>query len=80
MAQKEPSKLKMAYDAKADVLYASKGAPRPCISEETEEGILLRRDKNTREVVGFTIINYSRKKARGELKTIPYFPSVILPE
>lgn len=71
--------VKFDYDKEADVLYAYIGKPRTAYCEETLEGILIRRDPKTNRVVGFTIINYSRKKARGQLGSIPHFPSITLP-
>ena len=48
--------LKFQYDEHADVLYISVSSPRPAISEEIEEGVLLRRDPKTQQVVGLTIL------------------------
>ncbi len=44
------------YDRKADVLYISFGPPRPAIGLETEEGLVLRLDPDTDELVGVTIV------------------------
>lgn len=49
------------YDKKADVLYLSIGAPRPAISEELGDDILLRHDIETGEVVGLTIFNLASR-------------------
>ena len=51
----------LLYDKKADVLYLSIGDPRPAISEEVGDDILLRRDLETDEVVGLTILNLSTR-------------------
>jgi len=72
-------KIKYKYDERSDVLYASIGNPRPGISEEPFDGILIRRDANTGEVIGFTIINYSRQKRDGFIRKIPYFEDVEIP-
>ena len=69
------------YDKDRDVLYAFVGRPRPCVSVETPHGVLLRRDMETGEFVGFTIINYARKLQRGSLKSIvltAQFPHVVV--
>ena len=58
MAQKD---LGLSYDPEADVLYCSYGPPREAVSEETSEGIIVRRDPETREVVGFTVLDFSRR-------------------
>jgi uncharacterized protein YuzE len=51
----------LLYDKNADVLYLSIGDPRPAISEEVGDDILLRRDLETNEVVGLTILNLSTR-------------------
>jgi uncharacterized protein YuzE len=58
MAQKD---LGLSYDPQADVLYCSYGPPREAVSEETSRGIIIRRDPETREVVGFTVLDFSRR-------------------
>lgn len=49
------------YDEDADVLYVSIGKPRKAVSREIEDGILVRCDINTDEVVGVTILHYLRR-------------------
>jgi hypothetical protein len=60
MAQTE-LELKMKYDPEGDVLYGSLGEPRAAISVETEKGIVYRLDPDTDEVVGFTVIDFSKR-------------------
>ena len=50
--------LTFSYDEHADVLYIAVGAPRAAISEELDEGIVLRRDPKTKQVVGLTIVDF----------------------
>jgi len=57
MAQKN---LAISYDPKADVLYCFYGAPQEAISEEVEGGVILRRDPDSREIVGFTVLDFLR--------------------
>lgn len=57
--------LNLIYDQKRDVLYLHYGPPRPAISEEIEPGCLIRRDFETNEVVGITVIGFAK---RGEWK------------
>ncbi len=60
------------YDKNADVLYISVGDPRPAISEELDDDVLLRRDIQTNEVVGLTILNLSsRFGSLQEAQTLP---------
>ena len=52
--------VNFAYDPKADVLYVSQGDPRPAISEEIEPGVLLRKDPDTGEVIGMTVVDFTK--------------------
>ncbi|MBI3304700.1 MAG: DUF2283 domain-containing protein [Deltaproteobacteria bacterium] len=62
--------LQYFYDAEADVLYLSKGEPRTDVdSDEVGEGIIARFDPITREVVGFTILNFLKRAE----KVLPAF-------
>lgn len=79
VAKTDKINLSFDYDRERDVLYAFKGKPQQAISEETPNGVLIRRAINTKEIVGFTIYNYSRKKKRGLLGEIPHFPHIKLP-
>jgi uncharacterized protein YuzE len=51
------------YDKESDVLYLSIGDPRPAISREIGDDVLLRVDPDTEEVVGLTILNLSARFA-----------------
>lgn len=55
MATAPPAPL-INYDGEADVLYISFGAPRPAICIEPEEGLVLRLDPETDQLIGVTII------------------------
>ena len=54
-------KLDISYDPAADVFYCSFGDPREAIGTEVEEGVIVRSDPETNEVVGITIIDFSRR-------------------
>lgn len=56
----------MDYDRAADVLYISLGPPRPAVGLEPEEGLVLRLDPETDELVGVTIVG-----ARARLQPQP---------
>lgn len=43
------------YDADADVLYLSIGSPRPAVSVDLGEGLIVRYDEVEDEVVGLTV-------------------------
>ena len=65
--------LQYFFDKEADILYVSQGDPRPdADSEEVSDGVVARFDPVTREVVGFTILNFLKRAERG-------LPAVVLP-
>ena len=65
----EKSKLIISYDKEADVAYLSFGKPRPSVSEEVDDYVLVRRDPKTNENRGVTITNFSRYfTAKKEMK------------
>jgi uncharacterized protein YuzE len=57
------NELKMSYDRDADVLYCSFGEPQEAISVEADDGIIVRRNPETNEIVGYTIINFFKRFA-----------------
>jgi len=46
------------YDKDSDVMDISLGKPKVAISEEVDDDIVVRIDPNSREIIGFTIINF----------------------
>lgn len=56
----EKNKLIVTYDREADVAYLSFGEPKPSVTEELDDYVLVRRDPKTREVRGITITNFSQ--------------------
>ncbi|MBZ0316059.1 MAG: DUF2283 domain-containing protein [Anaerolineae bacterium] len=60
--------MQLAYDREADVLYLSVGNPRPAISREIGDDVLLRIDAETGQVVGITVLNLS---TRASLEQLP---------
>lgn len=71
--------LTFDYDASSDVLYAFVGESHGNCGMDTEEGVILRVDSTTHQIVGFTIVNYHAKLRSGILKTIPGFGQIDLP-
>lgn len=54
--------LNFLYDKEADILYVSKGKPsKLASSDEEKDEVVVRRDPDTQEVSGVTIINFSKK-------------------
>jgi hypothetical protein len=46
------------YDEASDVLYLSLGEPRPALTHEDREGLLIRNDPQTGELIGVTVLSY----------------------
>jgi len=47
------------YDKDSDVMDISLGKPKIAISEEADDDIIVRIDPRSREIIGFTIINFT---------------------
>lgn len=56
--------MSVTYDLRNDVLYFSYGKPREAISEETEDGIWVRRDPYSDEIVGCTVPDFRQRFER----------------
>lgn len=56
--------LTYRYDDSEDILYVSIGSPIEAICLEEEDGVLIRVDPDTDEVVGFTIIDFLERTRR----------------
>lgn len=63
--------LNINYDKKNDILYISIGEPVPSISEEQEEGIVIRRNMITNAISGVTILDYKERINRNEKIKLP---------
>jgi uncharacterized protein YuzE len=59
--------MQLTYDRESDVLYLSIGDPRPAISREIGDDVLLRIDAQTGEVVGMTVLNLSMRDSLEKL-------------
>ena len=53
--------LNISYDPKADVLYVSIGKPCPAVSQESENGVLVREDLETGGLVGMTVLDFMKR-------------------
>jgi uncharacterized protein YuzE len=49
------------YDSEADVLYISFGEPQPAEGLDIGDGTILRVNPETDEVVGLTILDFSKR-------------------
>ncbi len=54
-------KLKFFFDKKGDVLDIAIGRPKEAISREIGNGVIIRIDPKTKEIVGFTILNFEKR-------------------
>jgi len=52
--------FRLVYDYETDILHVALGMARPAISIEQEADIFLRVDPDTEELVGLTILNFSK--------------------
>jgi len=63
MAKKIDS-LSIEYDPASDVLYVSVGQPRPAITIQDRDGVLIRKDPNSGKPIAVTIMNYESRFRR----------------
>ena len=59
MARPKPARLSFSYDKDADTLYVSVGNPKAAVGELLDNGVIVRRNPKTQEVVGFTILDFT---------------------
>lgn len=60
------SRIRIFYDRDVDVLYVTQGNPEHTDYVEYGEDIILRFHPETKELVGFTLIDFSRHFANKE--------------
>ncbi|MGH7575653.1 MAG: DUF2283 domain-containing protein [Longimicrobiales bacterium] len=56
-----PESLSWEYDEEGDVLYISIGDPKPAVSIDVGESVLIRFDEQAGAVVGITLMNVRRR-------------------
>ncbi len=61
MDKKKLAAMKLSFDTKADVLYCSFGEPREAIGVELENGVIVRLNPETDEVVGYTVVDFLKR-------------------
>jgi uncharacterized protein YuzE len=54
-------KLKFYFDKKGDVLDIAIGDPDEAISKELDNDIVMRINPETKEIIGFTIMNFEKR-------------------
>ncbi|OLD61781.1 MAG: hypothetical protein AUI33_14195 [Ignavibacteria bacterium 13_1_40CM_2_61_4] len=57
--------LNWEYDADADVLYVSIGAPESALGMDIGGGVIIRYDEKSRRVVGLTVMGVKERIMRG---------------
>lgn len=58
------TELDWSYDAEADALYVSFGAPREAVGIDIGDGVIVRYDEQAAEVVGLTVIGLRSRTER----------------
>ncbi|MDE0087208.1 MAG: DUF2283 domain-containing protein [Candidatus Poribacteria bacterium] len=58
--------LKIVYDREADVLYVTRGQPEYTDYVEYADDLILRFHPGTKQLVGFTLVDFSRHFAKNE--------------
>ena len=71
MAKQKDDQLTVSYDKDADVLYITEGNPRETIGEMMDNGIIVRRDPKTKQVIGFTIVDFTEHFTNSKPQPIP---------
>ena len=61
--------FKIVYDREADVLYVTKGTPKHTDYVEYTEDVILRFHPETKQLVGFTLIDFSAHFAHKDSDT-----------
>jgi len=67
--KKNKNQIRYFFDKEADVLYFTQRKPSAKdISREIEEGIIVRVDPKTKEVIGFTILNFLKRQIKTPIR------------
>ncbi len=74
----EAKALSYHYDRDEDILYVTLGDSDSAVCVEQGDGLLVRIDPNSGEVVGFTVIDFSLRAA--ERVSIPLRARFTLPQ
>jgi uncharacterized protein YuzE len=64
--------LKFFFDKKGDILDIAIGEQSEAISKELDNDVVMRIDPKTKEIIGFTILNFEKRFERLEnSETLP---------
>ncbi|MBI3103338.1 DUF2283 domain-containing protein [Candidatus Daviesbacteria bacterium] len=62
---KKSNNFRLEYDKEGDILYLSKGAlTKDDSSEEMGDDVVIWKNKKTKEVSGFTVLNFSKRASK----------------
>ncbi len=65
--------LKIVYDQEADVLYVTRGQPEYTDYVEDADDLILRFHPETKQLVGFTLVDFSQHFAKKDSDiTLPF--------
>lgn len=57
--------FKLEYDQEGDILYLTRGMlTKQDLSEELGDDVVIWRNKKTKEVSGFTVLNFSKRTSK----------------
>ena len=71
MVKQKTDQLTVSYDKEADVLYITEGKPREAIGEMMDDGLIVRKDPKTKEIIGFTIVDFTEHFNTSKPQRIP---------
>ena len=57
MAELTPGDLRFAYDQENDVAYISLGEPRESVCETLDNGVVIKRDPESSEIIGLILFD-----------------------
>ena len=60
MGQSSLHELRLAYDQENDVAYLSLGEPKEAVCETLDNGVVIKRDPSTRQIIGLILLDVSR--------------------
>ena len=63
--------LTFYYDKEGDILDIAVGKPVPAISEEVDDDFFVRVSPQTKEVVGFMILNFEKRFTQKKQECVP---------
>lgn len=71
MDKQKLNQITVAYDKEADVLYMSEGEPKEAICQMLDDGVIIRKDPSTKEIIGFTIVDFISNFSKSIPQSIP---------